>query len=124
MISQYSNPPAKKRHPMAKFITLNHQIINLDHIIKIEMTKMQECSVKESLGIETMSNGTTAYMRSPNAHERSRIHFTDTGFLIKVYLTGGHHMSFNPIKQPSKAEAFYHEIQQLLGAEKIINPID
>jgi hypothetical protein len=103
---------------MAKFISLNDQIINLDHIIRIEMTKTQECSVAEEPVVEPTGSTTTAYLKSSSQPETPRMQFKDTGFLIKVHLSSGHHISLDLIKETYRAEEIYLELEQLLGAKK------
>ncbi|WP_352311050.1 hypothetical protein [Psychrobacter sp. W2-37-MNA-CIBAN-0211] len=109
---------------MAKFISLNDQIINLDHIVRIEMTKTQESSVAETPVDEPTGSATTAYLKSSSQPEAPQIQFKDTGFLIKIHLSSGHHISLDLIKKFYRAEELYLELEQLLGAEKIIIPAD
>jgi hypothetical protein len=110
---------------MAKFISLNDQIINLDHIVRIEMTKTQESSVAETPPEDELAgSATTAYLKSSSQPEAPQIQFKDTGFLIKIHLSSGHHISLDLIKKFYRAEELYLELEQLLGAEKIIMPAD
>ena len=108
---------------MAKFISLDHQIINVAHIIKIEMTKIHEFSVVESPVLVSTGKGSTAYLRSTKIPREPDMEYVDRGFLIKIYMSLGNDINLDPIEDHREAKAIYSDIEQALGSKKIIEYI-
>ncbi len=108
---------------MTKFISIDNQIINVDHIIKIEMTKIQEFLIVESPTLEAVGNSSTAYLRSSRIPREPDIKRIDRGFLIKIYMSLGNDINLEPIEDCQQAKAIYYEIEQALDAKKIIELI-